>query len=84
MEYIANRMLAHFNYGRIERRIKVIKLARRYNVDGVIHFSLGIPTELRFFKYNHNSLQEEGLPFLVLDGDCVDSRNFASGQVKQN
>ncbi|HHT46262.1 MAG TPA: 2-hydroxyacyl-CoA dehydratase [Firmicutes bacterium] len=84
LEYIANRMLAHFNYGRIERRIKVIKeLARRYNVDGVIHFShWGCRQSCGSLNIIRNSLQEEGLPFLVLDGDCVDSRNFASGQVQ--
>lgn len=84
LEYIAYRMLSHFNYGHIDRRIKTIKeLARRYKVDGVIHFShWGCRQSSGSLNIIRRSLQEEGLPFLVLDGDCVDSRNYASGQVQ--
>lgn len=84
LDYIAYRMLSHFNYGHIERRIKTIKeLARRYKVDGVVHFShWGCRQSNGSINIIRRSLQEEGLPFLVLDGDCVDNRNYASGQIQ--
>jgi benzoyl-CoA reductase/2-hydroxyglutaryl-CoA dehydratase subunit BcrC/BadD/HgdB len=84
LEYIACRMLSHFNYGRIDRRIKtILELARRYKVDGVIHFShWGCRQSNGSINIIRKSLLEEGLPFLVLDGDCIDNRNYASGQVQ--
>ena len=86
LDYIAYRMLSHFNYGHIERRIKTIKeLARRYKVDGVVHFShWGCRQSNGSINIIRRSLQEEGLPFLVLDGDCVDNRNYARSDSDQD
>jgi len=84
LESIARRMLSHFSYGHVDRRIDLIKeLAARYEVDGVIHFAhWGCRQSCGPLKIVRDSLQKEGLPFLVLDGDCVDSRNYAPGQVQ--
>lgn len=84
LESIARRMLAHFSYGHINRRIAVIKkLAAKYNVDGIIHFShWGCRQSCGSLRIIREALQKEGLPFLVLDGDCVDNRNYASGQLQ--
>jgi benzoyl-CoA reductase/2-hydroxyglutaryl-CoA dehydratase subunit BcrC/BadD/HgdB len=84
LESIAGRMLSHFSYGHISRRIEIIKeLAADYNVDGVIHFShWGCRQSCGSLRMIRDSLQKEGLPFLVLDGDCIDNRNYAPGQVQ--
>lgn len=84
LESIARRMLAHFSYGPVDRRIAVIKeLAEKYKVDGVVHFShWGCRQSCGSLSIIREELQKEGLPFLVLDGDCVDSRNYASGQLQ--
>jgi benzoyl-CoA reductase/2-hydroxyglutaryl-CoA dehydratase subunit BcrC/BadD/HgdB len=84
LESIAGRMLSHFSYGHISRRIEIIKeLAAKYDVDGVIHFShWGCRQSCGSLRIIRDSLQKEGLPFLVLDGDCVDNRNYAPGQVQ--
>lgn len=84
LESIAARMLAHFSYGHINRRIEVIKeLAAKYDVDGIIHFShWGCRQSCGSLRIIRDSLQKEGLPFLELDGDCIDKRNYAPGQVQ--
>jgi benzoyl-CoA reductase/2-hydroxyglutaryl-CoA dehydratase subunit BcrC/BadD/HgdB len=84
LESIARRMLSHFNYGHIQRRIDVIKeLSVTYGVDGVIHFShWGCRQSCGSLKIIRDSLKKEGLPLLVLDGDCIDSRNYSPGQVQ--
>lgn len=84
LQAIAGRMLSHFGYGHIDRRIRVIKeLARRFGVDGVIHFShWGCRQSCGGLRIIRDALQKEGLPLLVLDGDCIDNRNYAPGQVR--
>ena len=84
LESIAGRMLSHFGYGHVDRRIKVIKeLAERYHVDGVVHFShRGCRQSCGSLRIIRDALQGEGLPFLVLDGDCIDNRNYAPGQMQ--
>lgn len=84
LESIARRMLSHFNYGHLQRRIDVIKeLSGIYGVDGVIHFShWGCRQSCGSLKIIRDSLKKEGLPLLVLDGDCIDSRNYSPGQVQ--
>ena len=72
---------SHYN-GPLERRIEVTKkLAREYNVDGVVVFSswgcrrnnAAVPTLKR-------ELNKIGYPLLSLDGDCVDDHNYMPGQ----
>lgn len=81
---LAERTMSISLLGPIERRIERLKyLAERYRVDGVInpcHWGCrqgagprGLITE---------ALQEEGLPVLNLEVDCVDSRNFSEGQLR--
>lgn len=81
---LARKMLAHFLLGPVERRVAVIKkLARDYQVDGVVHFShWGCRQSCGGVKILKDALQAEGFPFLVLEGDCVDNRNWSPGQVQ--
>ncbi|MEW6425522.1 MAG: 2-hydroxyacyl-CoA dehydratase family protein [Bacillota bacterium] len=79
---IAAKMLANPLWGSGERRVGlVLRLAREYNAQGVVHFShwgcrqsTGVVTPLR------DALGKAGVPFLNLDGDCIDPRNFMEGQ----
>lgn len=84
LDSIADRMLSHFIYGDISQRLKVIKaLAERYKVDGVIHFShWGCHQNSGSLRIIRDFLRKEGLPFLSLDGDCIDDRNYAGGQMQ--
>lgn len=81
-ESLAKKLItSHYN-GPLERRIEVTKkLAREYQVDGVVVFSswgcrrnnAAVPTLKR-------ELNKIGYPLLSLDGDCVDDHNYMPGQ----
>lgn len=81
-ESLARKLItSHYN-GPLERRIEVTKkLAREYQVDGVVVFSswgcrrnnAAVPTLKR-------ELNKIGYPLLSLDGDCVDDHNYMPGQ----
>ncbi len=84
LDSIAERLLSHFNYGHVEDRVNVIKeLAEAYEVDGVVHFTHWCCRQssgsLDIVK---DKLRRKGIPFLILDGDCIDGRNYASGQLQ--
>ncbi len=84
LESIARRMLSHFIYGPVERRLKAIKrMVEDLKVDGVIHFShWGCRQNCGSVKAIRDYLKQEDIPLLLLDGDCIDSRNYAFGQVQ--
>ncbi len=81
-ESLAKKLItSHYN-GPLERRIEITKkLAKEYQVDGVVVFSswgcrrnnAAVPTLKR-------ELNKMGYPFLSLDGDCVDDHNYMPGQ----
>ena len=81
-ESLARKLItSHYN-GPLERRVEVTKrLAREYQVDGVVVFSTwgcrrnnaAVPTLKREFN-------KIGYPLLSLDGDCIDDHNYMSGQ----
>ncbi|OHB86430.1 MAG: hypothetical protein A3J73_00315 [Planctomycetes bacterium RIFCSPHIGHO2_02_FULL_38_41] len=81
-ESLAKKLItSHYN-GPLERRVEVTKkLAKEYNVDGVVVFSTwgcrrnnaAVPTLKR-------ELNKAGFPFLSLDGDCIDDHNYMPGQ----
>jgi benzoyl-CoA reductase/2-hydroxyglutaryl-CoA dehydratase subunit BcrC/BadD/HgdB len=81
-EGMARKLISHHMNGQIERRLEVIKrLARKYSVDGIIAFShWGCRRHLAAVPTLKRELEREGYPFLNLDGDCVDSRNYMPGQ----
>jgi len=70
--------------GPIERRIEGLKkMAEAYKIDGVInpcHWGCRQGTGARGMI--GESLKNIGLPVLNLEVDCVDTRNFAEGQLK--
>ena len=67
-----------------DRRIEhLVKMVRQYDIDGVInpcHWGCRQGTGTRGLL--QRGLQEHGIPVLNLDVDCIDSRNFAEGQLR--
>ena len=81
-EGIAAKILANPLWGPAERRVnQTLKLTREYRVQGVIHFAhWGCRQSTGSAALLRAALGEAGIPFLNLDGDCIDPRNFMEGQ----
>ena len=80
---LANRIMTHPLVGPADRRLEVItQLAQDYKIDGAInpaHWGCRQSAGARvLFK---DALQKIGIPLIHLDVDCVDERNYTSGQV---
>ncbi|MCP5003423.1 MAG: 2-hydroxyacyl-CoA dehydratase [Planctomycetes bacterium] len=82
-ESIARKLISNHNNGPLERRLEVLKkLAKRYNVDGIIAFSTwGCRRNNAAIPTIKKEMNREGYPLLNLDGDCVDDSNYMSGQI---
>jgi benzoyl-CoA reductase/2-hydroxyglutaryl-CoA dehydratase subunit BcrC/BadD/HgdB len=78
---LARKAVSHFIFKPVSERIRVMaELARKYRVDGIVHFSHhGCRTASGGALIIKEALQDEGWPVLVLDGDCIDGRNAACG-----
>jgi benzoyl-CoA reductase/2-hydroxyglutaryl-CoA dehydratase subunit BcrC/BadD/HgdB len=83
-ESLADKVLSIPNGGPLERRAELaLKLAREYNVDGVIHFShWGCRQSCGGEYVIRDLMRKKDIPMLILDGDGVDSRNYSREQVK--
>jgi len=70
--------------GPLERRIKfVTQLARDFSVDAVIHFNhWGCKQSSGAVGLIKRRFEELRIPFLSLDGDCVDHTSSSIGQYK--
>ncbi len=70
--------------GRAETRIKHLqKLAREYRIDGAVNpCNWGCRQGTGSRGLVAEGLKEVGVPVLNLEVDCVDSRNFAEGQMR--
>ncbi|MGB9866398.1 MAG: 2-hydroxyacyl-CoA dehydratase subunit D [Bacillota bacterium] len=81
-QYLAQRMVDHPSWGPAERRVQlVLKLVNDYRVDGVIQFShWGCRQSTGMAWAIRQALRDEGIPFLELDGDCVDPRCVSTAQ----
>jgi benzoyl-CoA reductase/2-hydroxyglutaryl-CoA dehydratase subunit BcrC/BadD/HgdB len=78
---LARKVMSHFIFKPVTERIRVMaELARKYRVDGIVHFSHhGCRAASGGALMIKTALQDEGWPVLVLDGDCIDGRNEACG-----
>ncbi len=81
---LARKTLSHHANGSIERRVEAIsKMVDDYSIDGVIHFShWGCRQSCGGVRLIKDALAKKGIPFLVLDGDCLDSRNYSEAQTR--
>ena len=83
-ESIALKMLSQAWVGDVEHRIRNIRKAiEEYHIDGVVHYShWGCRQSNGAVRLIRDAVQEYGIPFLEIDGDLVDPRNYAEGQVR--
>ncbi|MGQ9532729.1 MAG: 2-hydroxyacyl-CoA dehydratase subunit D [Desulfotomaculales bacterium] len=80
---LAARMLANPLWGPARRRAEqVLDLVRRYRIDGVVHFShWGCRQSNGAVPLLQSTCTGAGVPFLNLEGDCIDARNAGPGQM---
>jgi len=83
-ESVAKRLIANYGNGGVSHRIdRLRRLIRDFRVDGVIHFShWGCRQSSGHIGLLKRAIEKEGVFFLNLDGDCVDSENYSPGQIK--
>ncbi|GAB4529867.1 MAG: 2-hydroxyacyl-CoA dehydratase family protein [Anaerolineae bacterium] len=81
---LARKMLANFLNGPVERRIEMaLSHIARYECAGAIHFShWGCRQSSGALRRVRDRLRREGIPLLVLDGDCVDPVNLQLGPLR--
>jgi len=80
---LAKRMITHPIVGPAERRLEVItQLAQEYKIDGAVNPAhLGCRQSAGARVLFKDALQKIGIPLIHLDVDCVDERNYTSGQI---
>ena len=78
-EALARKALESYMVGPAEDRVRrIVKLARDYQVDGIIHFiTPACYHENASTRLINDALREAGLPVLDLDGDMTDERNYS-------
>ena len=83
-ESLAEKMVIHSWAGPVENRVRKIRRSiEEYHIDGVVHFShWGCRQSNGAVRIIRDAVQELDIPFLDLDGDLVDSRNYADGQYR--
>lgn len=81
---LAQKVLKNPEIGDLQRRAQfVTKLAQDFKVNGVIHFNhWGCKQSSGSVFLLKEVFEEQGIPFLALDGDCVDHTNQSIGQYK--
>ncbi|MFO7881931.1 MAG: 2-hydroxyacyl-CoA dehydratase family protein [Kosmotogaceae bacterium] len=81
---LAEKLIFNPEVGTVEDRARfTLELARDLNVDGIVHFShWGCRQSNGAVGYLKNFFSKNDIPFLNLDGDCVDHRNLHPEQLK--
>lgn len=82
-ESLAQKLLSNDWVGSVQRRLdRVVQMVRDFRADGVVHFShWGCRQSAGSVGLLARGLEEFGIPFLSLDGDCVDPRQGSGGQL---
>ncbi len=81
---LSERMLSNPSNGPLERRVEMaLRMARSYEVDGVIHFShWGCRQSCGGATIIASTLKEQAIPCMILDGDGGDPSNYSPGQTQ--
>ena len=81
---LARKILSHPGVGPIENRVDaILEMIDDYCIDGVVHFSHWGCRQSAGGTYQlKKSLKDAGVPFLDLQGDCIDPGGFSSGQIR--
>ena len=83
-ESLAEKMLANPNLGPIQGRLRMIReLVRDGGVEGVLHYShSGCRQGNGGVRPVQDTVEDMGLPFVELHGDCIDRTQFGWGQMR--
>lgn len=83
-ESLAAKMLQNPGLGPVDRRLGMVeRMVRSARPDGVVHFShWGCRQGQGGVRAVAELLERLGVPFLDLDGDCIDSRSYAEGPTR--
>ncbi len=81
---LAQKLLSNFCVGPVERRIaNAFANIARYECDGVVHFNhWGCRQSTGGLRVIRDAFKREGIPFLQIDGDCIDSANLQAGPLR--
>ena len=81
---LAKKILSNPPIGKIENWItKTLEVVEDYKIDGVIEFAhRGCRHLNSAASIVRKELQVRGIPFLILDGDCIDGRDYSDKQIK--
>jgi len=82
-ESLARKLLSNYGVGPLRRRIdRILEMVEDFRADGVVHFChWGCRQGAGAVGMLAQTLDEAGIPFLSLDGDCVDPRQGSPGQL---
>lgn len=85
-EGLALRALQNPHVGPADKRVKaIVELAEEYNVEGAIHFSTpACRHENGSTRLIRDALKDKEIPFLNLDGDMTDERNYSPERTLTN
>ena len=80
---LAEKTAGHFLVGEAERRIRhLLAKAEAYRVQGAIHYNhWGCRQSCGAAQAIRRRFQERGIPVLLIEGDCVDDREYQEGQI---
>jgi benzoyl-CoA reductase/2-hydroxyglutaryl-CoA dehydratase subunit BcrC/BadD/HgdB len=80
---LAQKVGGHFLIGPVERRsAHLTRIAKEYRVDGAIHYNhWGCRQSCAGAVQIKRDLLALGIPTLLIDGDCVDPREYQEGQI---
>lgn len=81
---LAKKILSNPPISRIENWItKTLEVIKDYRIDGVIEFAhRGCRHLNSAAPIVKKELQRRGIPFLIIDGDCIDGRDYSDKQTK--
>ena len=80
---LAKKCVAYHPLGTVNRRVEAVNIfCDMFHVDGVIHFShLGCRAYNGGVTFIANEMKRRGIPFVELNGDIIDRRNFNEGSL---
>ncbi|BCV21083.1 2-hydroxyacyl-CoA dehydratase subunit D [Moorella sp. Hama-1] len=81
---LARKVLSHHGLGPMSRRIAaILSMVDAYKAGGVIHFAhWGCRQSTAGLRLLQDALREREIPFLNLEGDCVDQSKYAPGATR--
>ena len=84
LKSLARKLVYNVQNGTVQERSQsAISLARELQADGAVHFShWGCRQAAGAVGYMKSMFSKEGIPFLALDGDCVDHSSASDGQYR--